>query len=153
MTQTISLAFYTPGAESSPHPRLIDVAMRQPDGQLKGLYTDKNQQEMQAAYGCEILLADVQTVTDLVESSHVTLPTPTTEQEFLEALEALPPLKWGRWLRVESFRMSEFYSGTITRIYARTEDGRYWTFLDKAFMSGEELARKVLAAAHQLQPA
>ena len=59
-------------------------------------------------------------------------------------------MRWGRWLGVESFRISELYSGNITTIYARTPDGQYWKFRDNAYMSGEDIAYKAMAAANAL---
>jgi hypothetical protein len=55
-------------------------------------------------------------------------------------------MKWGKWMGVESFRMTEFYTDNITTIVARAPDGSFWEFTDNAYMSGEAVAAKVLAA-------
>jgi hypothetical protein len=53
----------------------------------------------------------------------------TTEAEFWEMLETLPPAGWKRDATGESFKMSELYSGNITSIYACIK-GHYFTLRD-----------------------
>lgn len=74
-----------------------------------------------------------------------TAPQEISEAEYWEAFGALPPLKYHSLGGVDSFRMSEFYSGTSTYIYAHCE-GRFWRFMDDAYMPTSEIVAKVRAA-------
>lgn len=74
-----------------------------------------------------------------------TAPQEISEAEYWEAFGALPPLKCHSLGGVDSFRMSEFYSGTSTYIYAHCE-GRFWRFMDDAYMPTSEIVAKVRAA-------
>ncbi|MGL5436016.1 MAG: hypothetical protein ACRDBO_11535, partial [Lachnospiraceae bacterium] len=49
----------------------------------------------------------------------------TTEEQFEEALNVLPPLKWCTIDGIEMFCMSEMYTATYTNQYARYE-GKYY---------------------------
>ena len=88
--------------------------------------------------------------------TRITSPAPCDAERFDYALNCLPPLRWGTWCGVESFRMSEFVSDDITTFFARTPDGRCWTFNDKFKISGDAVALKVLEACRatpELDPA
>lgn len=74
----------------------------------------------------------------------MTSPTLCDAERFEFALNCLPPMRWGTWCGVESFRMSEFTTDTITTFFARTPDGRCWTFEDDYRLSGDAVALKVL---------
>lgn len=52
--------------------------------------------------------------------------TEITEEQFMEALEVLPPLCWTAFSGGERFLMSEFLTGSYTAQYARFGD-RYFT--------------------------
>jgi nicotinamide mononucleotide adenylyltransferase len=54
-----------------------------------------------------------------------------TAEQFNEWLNVLPPENWQNGREVNIFRMSEYYTGKITRHVARV-DGRYFTALREA---------------------
>lgn len=49
-------------------------------------------------------------------------PTVITEDEFVRALECLPPMDWVQRSRSQSFKMSEFTCGDLTGIYAQVNE-------------------------------
>lgn len=54
-------------------------------------------------------------------------PEEITKEEYNDMLNILPPLKWGTYHNVESFCMSEFYTGTLTNQYAyNLVNGKYY---------------------------
>lgn len=56
-----------------------------------------------------------------------------TKEDFLYALEVLPPLHWCEIDGIEMFCMCEMTWGTYTDQYARTPDGKYYcTTVDSA---------------------
>lgn len=69
--------------------------------------------------------------------------TEITEQQFIEALEAMPPMKWKRYSDAESFMMVERLYGSVTSIYVRVGD-RYYTFHDRCSVSHDDIVRKVV---------
>lgn len=54
-------------------------------------------------------------------------PIEITEEQFSDALECLPPVRWTNTPEGESFKMSERLSGNITGIYCRIES-RFFCF-------------------------
>lgn len=56
--------------------------------------------------------------------------TETTEEQFNEMLNILPPLKWCTIAGVEMFCMREMYTGTFTNQYARIGDKYYTAMVD-----------------------
>ena len=142
-----NLVFYTLATATTQSPCIIDSVFTRDDGTHVGAYSDLTVQALAEKHGCEILIGNSATVHKLIEASYITPPETVSEENFHYALNCLPPMRWGRWVGVESCRMSEFYTGNITTIYARTPDGRHWRFRDDADMSGDAVALKVLAMA------
>lgn len=151
-TQATTWVFFRPATQERPHPECIDAVHLSDDGVVVGRFSGKTQSALAQQYRCEILVTDTASFYAMQDASYVTEPEIVTESDFTTALECLPPMEWGTWLGVESFRMSELYCGNVTSIYARTPDDRHWCFRDNAFMSGEDIARKVQAAASAAQP-
>ena len=56
--------------------------------------------------------------------------TETTEENYYEMLNVLPPLKWGTIDGVEMFCMSEMYTGTYTNQYAKIGNKFYTAMVD-----------------------
>lgn len=144
--------FVSPATEASPIPRQIDSVMVGSDGSRVGRFSGESREELGARYRCELVEMDWEELTAQQESAMRTDPKEITEAQWTEALEVLPPLNWGRWLGVESFAMSEFYSGRMTNIYAKL-NGKFWQFMDDAYMGGEAIARKVAGAAQAAEAA
>lgn len=144
--------FVSPATETSPIPRQIDSVMVGSDGSRVGRFSGENLEQLAARYRCKIVEMDWEELTSQQENAMRTDPKEITEEQWTEALEVLPPMHWGRWLGVESFCMSEFYSGRMTNIYAKF-NGKFWQFMDDAYMGGEAIARKVAGAAHAAEAA
>ncbi len=66
----------------------------------------------------------------------------STKDEFWHMLEVLPPLGWKTAKGVESFKMCEMTTGTLTNIYARCGD-RYFKLCDDVTLSAEAIADRV----------
>lgn len=80
---------------------------------------------------------------DAIESSMIDdHATEITEEQFFEALEALPPKRWQRFANSESFMMIEHFYGIVTSVYVRV-DNRYYTFHDRCTLSHDDIIRKV----------
>lgn len=125
----------------------IDFVRETDDGQLVSHIRGLTQAELTQERGQEVLMTDLASYTDIAEESFTTQPKQITEQEFIDALNILPPMRWGRHLGLESFRCSEFYSGNITSIYARQSNGTCWTFRDNAYMTPQAILDKIMEAA------
>lgn len=142
--------FYTPATAQQPRVRIHDFAIQREDGSYVGECGGQSAQAMAERYGCTVLVGEYLAVKELEQQSLITAPKLIEEDRYDEMLNILPPMRWGSWQGVESFRMSEFYRGKITTIFARTSDGRFWEFMDNGYMSGDDIAAKVIAAAKLL---
>ena len=79
--------------------------------------TEGNKQVFETESGTEILLHN-DDVKNLIKE--------VTEEQFNDALDVLPPLKWCTIDGIEMFCISEMTDGTYTAQYARTPDGKYY---------------------------
>lgn len=126
-------------------PRHLDAVLQYGDGEKRGWFSNMTAEQLAEQHGCEVGLMGVDELNRLTDEVFRTEPEQITVEQWIEALECLPPMKWGSILGVESFRCSEFYSGSITAIYARVGDS-CWKFRDNAYMPMEEISRRVLLA-------
>jgi hypothetical protein len=101
---------------------LDEVKLRHPDAQQMSLSA--------AVYELQSSLVD-KDVTEI------------TQEQFDEALGALPPNQWVRYSSAESFKSSEHLSGAITAIYVRL-GSKFYTFNDYCHIKHEEIVTKVL---------
>lgn len=106
-----------------------------------GFYSGKTLEQLEAAYG-PLEVIDIDEAVARVEAYQIEAPAPCTREEFIHALECLPPEGWTRAAGSESFKMSEYYSGRITRIYARVGMD-YYTMLNRCDLSHDEIMDKV----------
>lgn len=82
-----------------------------------------------ALKGCEFFIFNDEfaaTVRKAQEKEYCKTWIETDREDFLEMLEVLPPENWTRGVDTEAFRMSEYWTGTITSHYVRIGD-RYFT--------------------------
>ncbi len=97
-------------------------------------------EQIQARYpGAEI--GDYDTVKAEIEAGMIHPAKRITEEEWMYALETLPPMKWRNGVLSESFMMSELTYGNITAIYVRIAD-RFYTLQDRVSLSHVEIIRK-----------
>ena len=85
-------------------------------------------------------------MTDAYNATLITDPEPITEAQFWDALEVLPPCRWGKVRGVELFHVSERITGDLVNWYACL-NGRHWHFVDRDRQTRERLAEKVAVAA------
>ena len=136
------LFFCTPGSEDPQvYPQAIDAIMIRSDGEYVGKFSGETLEEIQHRYS-DVIVMSFQEYNSTRERMMRSDPVEITREQYMSALGALPPMRWGTALGVESFRLSEFYSGHMTNIFARC-GGRYWQFMDDAYMPAEEIAHKV----------
>lgn len=135
------------GSSESACPELLDAAYKDAKGVFRGYFSGKTVFQLAKDYEHkgQTKLMRMAEFDKLHTEALRTAPVEITEAEWDEALNVLPPMKWQQLRGVESFRMSEFYSGTMTSIYAKC-DGRYWTFRDDAYMDTADLVTKVRQA-------
>lgn len=136
--------FYT--AAPGQAPRVIDVAVLTEDGRTVGQCSGETAEQLGARYGLPMELIGLDDYMALHDEAMRTEPKEITEREYISALECLPPVRWQVSEGIESFRMSERWSGSMTSIYACLS-GRYWRFIDNISMPVAELNQKVAAAA------
>lgn len=67
-------------------------------------------------------------------------PEAITGQDFINALEVLPPLNWHREASSESFKMAELYSGDLTGIYCRIGE-KFFYLVDRFSLPHAEIVR------------
>lgn len=80
-----------------------------------------------------------------VERNTVTEPQEITEEQFLEALNCLPPLNWHISPNFECFHMSEFLVENYTATYAKVGD-RFFTWTDTVNATPEKIKNKLMKA-------
>jgi hypothetical protein len=130
--------FYTPSVNGAA-PKIIDISVNG-----IGMHSHKDRNELAKRYpGLEEGEADF--VREQIENCLRTQPTPCTEDDWMQALECLPPLGWIRRGGGESFKMSERISGRMTKIFARF-DSRCWSFVDTDDLTHFEIMNRVKLA-------
>ncbi len=87
-------------------------------------------------------LAEWEDVYAETEASCKTEPVEITEDNFLKALNVLPPVRWTKRSDSESFKLSERLYGSITAIYARIGD-RYYTFSDNIALPHDDVISRI----------
>lgn len=136
--QETNNCFYSPANRV-----IIDVIMsdglsnfcRNNEAQIKERYPDAQ-------------IMDIETAIKSMEEAYKTNPIQISEDDFDEALNVLPPMKWVRLGNAESFMSPEMYSGNITAIYASIYDEQsktkqHWTFLDSRFLTHDQILAKI----------
>lgn len=79
---------------------------------------------------------------EALESNLIGDPERISKEQFIEALEVLPPESWRNCGETESFKMSEYFYGNITSIYVRIGN-EYFSFNDRGTLSHDDIIRKV----------
>lgn len=122
-------------------PRLFDVAKPDEAGILRGYYGGKTLDEVQAEHP-DATLMSMDALTTAQENALRTEPVQITEEEYMDALEVLPPLDWVIHGRTQSFKFVERFSGAVTSIFAK-KNGAHWTFRDVDTLTHEEIMARV----------
>ena len=80
-----------------------------------------------------------------MEAAARTEPTACDQDAFDKALHAMTPMNWRNFLGMESFMLSERYTGMITKIFVREQD-RFWSFRDRMDLTEAQIFDKIRAA-------
>lgn len=142
--KNLRLVFVALASNDWPRPQLLDAAFKDAEGMMLGIYSGKTVADFAQEYKGEgrVQLMRMYDFDKLHDEALRTEPEEITEAEYDEAFSVMPPMKFHSLQGVESFRMTEFYSGHITTIYAECQ-GRYWKFRDAAYMPTADLVAKV----------
>lgn len=123
--------FYDP-VTASP----IDIAIVR-DGVSMGGYSGKTEEALKQEYP-SLTIMDNESALKAQENHCITNPVEITEEQYDDALDALPPVNW----RSGTFMFREFMVGTVTTIYAKL-NGRYYKFHDRVSLSVDEINMKI----------
>lgn len=127
--------FYVPGSTS-----IIDM-----DNNGLSHYGKKTLEQLREEYPTVILIdfdEAIEQINQAIATKFVTEPTEITEDDFEEALEVLPPLKYHTENKVTTFMIEEMTISHYTSIYCSIE-GRYFSFTDSQFTSHMTIVEKV----------
>lgn len=124
-------------------PRALDGLVTDTSGVLRGVYSRQTVEALQQTYpGARV--TDIQTFSDEEEKAYRTLPVEITEEDYYDALEALPPVGLHYGEGFETFKMMEAISGRMTTIYAR-QGSRCWCFVDRDDTPHSVIVERILA--------
>jgi len=62
-----------------------------------------------------------------MQNSHLRPPQEITDEQWFDALEALPPARWNNTAGAEIFMMSEYWALNVTNFYVRIDEKYYVT--------------------------
>lgn len=110
----------------------------------KGIYTGKTVDELQALYPESELMDEAQAVR-LREASYIEAPKEVDSERFLSMLEILPPMAHVCSGNAETFKLCEFITGNVTRIFARVGK-RHFEMADRADLSHSKILDAVYSA-------
>jgi hypothetical protein len=122
-------------------PVVIDVVIVKGDGTAIGMYSRETLDQLALKHP-SVVMGEMDDVIALKEAIHKTAPVEIAEEDFLFALEELPPDGWQTADQWESFKASEHLSGRITAIYARC-GARHFCFNDLCTLTHIAIKAKV----------
>jgi hypothetical protein len=131
--------FYIPGTAT-----VIDYAREGPDGRFYSFWQGQTLDQLAEIYPGVILCDE----SDFLEAQSRALtikPELISEREFTEAQSSMPTLHWTHSESGTSFKSCEFYGGTITLIFVRS-DSRFWRFVGDAGLSHQQCVEIVTRA-------
>lgn len=95
-------------------------------------------------YGTDLTTMPADEAQDLYEASFKSPVEEITEEDFLYALNVLPPVGWVNARGAQSFKISERLAGRVTSIQVEMQ-GRYFRFHDDIRLSHEDCCKRVAA--------
>jgi len=135
--------FYVPGTEGRV-PSIIDVCRTDDQGRTVTYFHGMTLDELRKAHP-RAELGNIEDVVRMKEDVLKSEPISITEDQYMDALEVLPPLDYQHKGNGNSFKMVERLSGRITTVYARMGDS-YWCFNDVDTITHAEIMAKVARA-------
>lgn len=139
----VEQVFFTPD-----HLTIVDMAVQREDGVLVSHYMRETVEQMSIRHP-GVYIETMENAIRLKEEVLKSAPVEITEEDFMEALECLPPLNWVGENGAASFKMMEFYSGRITGVYVRLAE-RYFVFNDVFSITHDEAVAKVKASLNEI---
>lgn len=133
--QQYALCVAVPGELS-----IVDVLTKGEGGAITGRFSGQPVDTLLASKAGAVV-ARLDDVAAQIEAAAITEPEPITAEEWMDALEALPPIRWRTVQGVELFQFMERYSGRVTSTYARIGRSHY-RWRDRDNEAHEQLARK-----------
>jgi len=135
----ITQLFYIPGALQA------QTALIEKDGGLVCAYFGKTLAK-RLDEDPDGVVVSIDEALDLIEKATVAAfckpPVETTEDRFLEMLEALPPQGWTKYRGVEMFYMSEALCGTIHQWFFRAGK-RFFTMDRPCYATNADLVQEI----------
>lgn len=128
--------FFTP----VPVPSIIDIVTLR-GGTEVGMWSNQTLEQIRLKEP-QAAIADEATVIAAQEAASTTDAVEITEDDYHDALDALPPSDYVLVGRTSSFKMSEHLRGRITAVYCHI-NGRYFSFDDVASIRHEAILLKV----------
>ncbi|MEO1206841.1 MAG: hypothetical protein AAFV45_10970 [Pseudomonadota bacterium] len=99
---------------------------------------------LEGDYGAALVALPYEAAEARHEAAFKSEPIRITQEQWIEALEVLPPKHWHNTGAGESFKSIEHLTGNITAIYVAL-DGEYFTFDDTAALSHSDCVARVRA--------
>lgn len=146
MTMKLTMNYIVHTPKGGTAPQVIDGIVLDDETDTEyGHFSGETLDQIRARYApAELTIMALDEYTALHDAAFRSEPKPCTYEEYVVALECLPPEDWRRVAGVESFKMSEYLSGGITTIYAKKGD-RCWYWKDNATASAEAIAARINA--------
>lgn len=138
--------FYAP-APNGRVPQVIDEAIPRLDGSFCGRYSGDTIEQLRTCYPI-VEMDEASVVTAQKEEMLRSEPAPCTEDQYMDGLDALPPLDFCQGQGYESFKFEERFSGRMTNIYVRATGGFFYTFMDVDTLSHADIIARVKQSKH-----
>lgn len=132
--------FYMP-ARQTLVPNVIDEALPDAQGTLRGRYSGRTMVELSQSYP-SLQLGGLADVIAQQEAMLTTQPRQTSFEDFEQALGMLPPQDYVGDAAGSSFKCQEHLSGRITAVHAMV-DGKFYTFNDVCSITHAQIVEKI----------
>ena len=114
------------------------------DGVPLSLISQNTHAQLEQRYGAGVTMLHEYNAWQRHHDRHRQPPTPVTSEEYRAALENLPPEDWVQRPGEASFKISEYRSGHITRIYCRI-GSNHFTLCDESTLTHEQITARCRA--------
>jgi hypothetical protein len=137
------LGLYMPSKDGKA-PYFIEPLDLMPDGSFLTRFGDKTVSQMRVHYGPDMKIGTLDEYVELEEAHYRTDPVEITEEQYMNALNILPPVGFAKVDGVESFKFLEATCGRITTIFAQVGK-RFFKFDDVCNMPASKIAERINA--------
>lgn len=112
-----------------------------PDGRTQ--ICGKTLDDLRAEYP-DVSIEEFEVAYKAIESCFIKPVHPVSAEQFIEALEVMPPLNWVRAEDSESFKSMEMTYGNVTRIWVRVGD-HYFSLSDRRTLTHAQILERVVS--------